>query len=102
MGERYNQFFYEAIFKYKFDFSEGKDNTPVAKYDEKSQTFKMLKEGAEEKNIYSPFEVLLELHKKIFDSLKITNDEKYRETQQNNLLIIFNSLTYCIIEYSNF
>ena len=102
LGEHSNQFFYDSIFKYKFDLSTGKDNTPVAKYDEESQTFKMLKKDVEEKNIYSPYEVLLELHQKIFESLKISNDDKYRETQQNNLLIVFNSLTYCIIEYTNF
>ena len=100
-GEHLNQFFYDSMFKYKFDLSIGKDNTPVAKYDEESKTFKMLKEDVEEKNVYSPFEVLLELHQKIFESLKITIDDKYRETQQNNLLIILNSLTYCIIEYTN-
>ena len=101
LGEQFNQFFHDAFFKYKFDLSIGKDNTPVAKYDEESKTFKMLKEDVEENNVYSPYEVLLELHQKIFESLKITVDNKYRETQQNNLLIIFNSLTYCIIEYAN-
>ena len=102
MGEHFNQFFHEIIFKYKFDLSKGKDISPVAKYDDQSKTFKMIKEDVEEKNIYSPYELLLELHQKIFESLKITVDDKYRETQQNNLLIIFNSLTYCIIEYANF
>ena len=101
LGEQFNQFFHDAFFKYKFDLSIGKDNTPVAKYDEESRKFKMLKEDVGENNVYSPYEVLLELHQKIFESLKITVDNKYRETQQNNLLIIFNSLTYCIIEYAN-
>ena len=101
LGERLNQFFHESMLKYKFDFSEEKDYSPVAKYDDESQTFKIFKEGVDENNIYSPFEVLLQLHQKIFESLKITNDDKYRETTQNNLLIIFNSLTYCIIEYTN-
>ena len=103
LGENFNPFFHDAIFKYKFDFSAEKSNNPVEKYDEESKTFKILNEKANSKNIYSPFEVLLELHKKIFESLRITPDKNfYRETQQNNLLIIFNSLTYCIIEYSNF
>lgn len=61
----------------------------------------MLKNDVEEKNIYSPFEILLELHRKIFESLKITGDDIYRKTKQNNLLIIFNSLIHCIIEYLN-
>ena len=39
--------------------------------------------------------------KKIFEALKINNDDKYRETSQNNLLIVFSSLTYCIVEYIN-
>ena len=102
LGEHLNEFFHDSIFKYKFDLSKENDNNPVAKYDEESQTFKMLKEGIEEKNIYSPYEVLLELHQKIVESLIITNDDYYRQTQQNNLLIVLNSLTYCIIEYSNF
>jgi len=102
LGENFNNFFHDAIFKYKFDFSEEKNNVPVAKYDEESQTFKILNEKINEKNIYSPYEVLLEIHKKMFESLRITPDNNYRETQQNNLLIIFNSLTYCIIEYTNF
>ena len=102
LGENFNHFFHDAIFKYKFDLSSEKSNIPVAKYDEESKTFKMLDEKVDEKKIYSPYEVLLELHKKIFESLKITSDKNYRETQQNNLLIIFNSLTYCIIEYTNF
>ena len=108
LGENFNVFFHDAMFKYKFDLSTEKSNEPVAKYDEESETFEMLNGEVDEKNIYSPFEVLLELHKKIFESLRITpdsnNDEKNkrRETQQNNLLIIFNSLTFCIIEFTNF
>ena len=102
LGENFNHFFHDAIFKYKFDLSPEKSNIPVAKYDEDSKTFKMFNEKANEKNVYSPFDVLLELHKRIFESLRISPDNIYRETQQNNLLIIFNSLTYCIIEYSNF
>ena len=100
LGENFNQFFHDSIFKYKFDLI-GKNNIPVAKYDEESKTFKLLENDVEEKNIYSPFEILLELHQKIFESLKITSGDIYRETQQNNLLIIFNSLTHCIIEYIN-
>ena len=100
LGENFNQFFHDSIFKYKFNILT--NNIPVAKYDEESGTFKMLKNDVEEKDIYSPFELLLELHQKIFESLKISNDDIYRETQQNNLLIILNSLTFCIIEYSNF
>ena len=100
LGENFNEFFHDSIFKYKFNISA--NNIPVAKYDEESGSFKMLKNNIEEKDIYSPFEILLELHQKIFESLKITGEDKYRETQQNNLLIIFNSLTYCIIEYTNF
>ena len=67
LGEHLNQFFHDSIFKYKYDFSTGKDNLPVAKYDEESQTFKILKEDVEENNIYSPYEVLLEVHQKIFE-----------------------------------
>ena len=102
LGENFNNFFHDVIFKYKFDLSPEKSNVPVAKYDEESKTFKMLNEKVNEKNVYSPFEILLKLHRKIFESLRISPDNIYRETQQNNLLIIFNSLTYCIIEYSNF
>jgi len=100
LGENYNQFFHDPIFKYKFNFST--NNIPIAKYDEDSGTFKKLKDNIEEKDMFSPFEILLELHQKIFETLKITNEDNNRETQQNNLLIIFNSLTFCIIEYSNF
>ena len=102
LAEHFNTFFHDSMFKYKFDLSKDKDNIPVAKYDEESKTFIKLKEDVDEKNIYSPYEVLLNLHQKIFESLYINNDEYYRETQQNNLLIIFHSLTYCIIEYTNF
>ena len=101
LGENFNQFFHEAIFKYKFDFSLEKNHFPVAKKDEESKTIKKLNEEKENYNIFSPYEILLKLHEKIFNFINITNDEKYRETQQNNLLIIFNSLTHCIIEYSN-
>ena len=102
LGENFNQFFHEAIFEYKFDFAKEKDIAPVAKYDEDSQTFKMLNEQNEENNnIFTPYEILLKLHQKIFEALKINNDDKYRETSQNNLLIVFNSLTYCIVEYIN-
>ena len=103
LGENFNELFHEAIFKYKFDLSKEKDNAPVAKYDEESKTFKMLEINNEESNkIYTPYEILLKLHQKIFETLKIANDDKYRETLQNNLLIVFNSLTYCIVEYTNF
>ena len=47
-----------------------------------------------------PFECLLSLYKNIFDSLFIDFDKEFiRETNQNNLLIIFFSLTQCINEY---
>ena len=103
LGEHFNQFFHDAIFKYKFDFSIEKNHFPVEKFDDESQTFKKIEESENENsNVFSPYEILLKLHQKIFDSLNIANDENYRETQQNNLLLIFNSLTYCIIEYTNF
>ena len=100
LGENFNEFFHEAIYKYKFDITKEKDHAPIAKYDEKSKEFIMLEEN--ENKIYTPYEILIKLHHKIFQTLKITNDDKYRETSQNNLLIIFNSLTYCIVEYTNF
>ena len=90
------------MFKYKFDFSINTNNIPVAKYDDEKEEFILLKKDVDEDNIFSPYETLLKLHQRIFESLYINNDKKYRETKQNNLLIIFNSLTYCIIEYSNF
>ena len=103
LSENFNQFFHEAVFEYKFDFTKEKDNSPVAKYDEVSQTFKMLNEkNIENNNIHTPYEILLKLHQKIFETLKIANNDKYRDTLQNNLLIIFNSLTYCIVEYTDF
>ena len=103
LGENFNELFHEAFFKYKFDLSKEKNNSPVAKYDDESKTFQMLEINNEENNnIYTPYEILLKLHLKIFEALKIDNDDKYRETLQNNLLIIFNSLTYCIVEYTNF
>ena len=102
LGEHFNQFFHDAMFKFKFDLSQEKNHFPVQKFDEDSQTFKNLDENEENQNVFTPYEILLKLHQKIFDALNIANDDKYRETQQNNLLIIFYALTYCIIEYTNF
>ena len=102
LGEHFNKFFHDAIFKYKFDLSMNKTNFPAAKYDDESKTFKKLIEDVDENNIFSPYEVLLNLHQKTFETLYISNDVNYRETQQNNLLVLFNSLTCCIIEFSNF
>ena len=102
LGENFNTFFHDAMFKYKFDFSINTNNIPVAKYDDEKEEFILLKKDVDEDNIFSPYETLLKLHQRIFESLYINDDKKYRETKQNNLLIIFNSLTYCIIEYSNF
>jgi len=71
LGEHFNQFFHDAMFKFKFDLSQEKNHFPVQKFDEDSQTFKNLNENEENQNVFTPYETLLKLHQKIFDALNI-------------------------------
>ena len=82
LGENYNKSFHEIIFtKREYNFID---------------LLNYKNEKRKEKTKYVIYEILLEFHRIIF----LTLYNSY-EINQNNLLIIFHSLTQCIIEYSN-